>query len=537
MPAPKKAGSRPASGPRCRRCWRARISCSASKRPAVPRAPGRDLSHQRRGAGLALVVLLVGRASGPGTGGIGQPRQALRSGRPARRRPDACWRDPRSETLATRFAAQWLRLQDIDLGSARCVLVPEFRFAARRCDAPRDRAVLRQPGARRPQHARSVRRPTTRSSTSGWRGTTASRTWPAIAFRRVKYVTDERRGLLGHGSILRADVAGEPHLSRAEGQVGHGGAAWDAPPPPPPPDVPDLDETAAVKDGRLLTTRERMEIHRSNPTCNACHRFMDPAGPRARQLRRHRQVAHPRERRAARHARRDVGRNAGETRRRIFARRSLELPIPLVRDFTENLMAYALGRRSSPTTCRRSARSRSQAAANDYRMSSFILGVVNSPAFQMQKPESRRAVRRMHGFSGRTLKGAALMAFITGKHIPRRTFLRERWGRRRWRCRSWRRWSAAGRSRRRRWPAERTRLVCIEMVHGAAGCNAWGATQNLWSPAAAGPRFRPGPDSARAARAVPRLPDDRQQHRRADGRSVRARPRLAATTSVRARYF
>src|SRR5262249_54082722 len=36
---------------------------------------------------------------------------------------------------------------------------------------------------------------------------------------------------------------------------------------------------------------------------------------------------------------------------------------------------------------------------------------------------------------------------------------------------------------------DRTRLVCIEMVHGAAGSNAWGATQHLWSPAATGRDF------------------------------------------------
>ena len=66
----------------------------------------------------------------------------------------------------------------------------------------------------------------------------------------------------------------------------------------------------------------------------------------------------------------------------------LDLPIPLVRTFTENLMAYALGRRveyyDMPTV-----RAISRVAAeNDHRMSSFILGIVKSPAFQMQRAES-----------------------------------------------------------------------------------------------------------------------------------------------------
>ena len=66
----------------------------------------------------------------------------------------------------------------------------------------------------------------------------------------------------------------------------------------------------------------------------------------------------------------------------------LRRPIPLVRTFTENLMAYALGRRIEyydKPTVRAIAR---DAEDNDYRMSSFILGVVKSRAFQMSRAES-----------------------------------------------------------------------------------------------------------------------------------------------------
>ncbi|MCZ6858148.1 MAG: DUF1552 domain-containing protein, partial [Gemmatimonadetes bacterium] len=80
------------------------------------------------------------------------------------------------------------------------------------------------------------------------------------------------------------------------------------------------------------------------------------------------------------------------------------------------------------------------------------------------------------------------MEFITGKHLSRRTVLRglgatvalpfldamvparQLWAK-----------TAA--------LIDRTRLVCIEMVHGAAGSNEWGATQNLWSPGAVGRDF------------------------------------------------
>jgi hypothetical protein len=80
------------------------------------------------------------------------------------------------------------------------------------------------------------------------------------------------------------------------------------------------------------------------------------------------------------------------------------------------------------------------------------------------------------------------MNFITGKHIPRRTFLRGAGatvglpildamlpaGR------SWARLAAE---------TDATRLVAIEIVHGAAGCNEWGAKQHLWSPARTGRDF------------------------------------------------
>jgi len=88
------------------------------------------------------------------------------------------------------------------------------------------------------------------------------------------------------------------------------------------------------------------------------------------------------------------------------------------------------------------------------------------------------------------------MTFIAGKHIPRRTVLRGLgatvalpfldamvparglWSR-----------TASAAS------LDRTRLVCIEMVHGAAGSNAWGATQHLWSPAATGRDFDLAPSA------------------------------------------
>src|SRR5690606_27897795 len=98
------------------------------------------------------------------------------------------------------------------------------------------------------------------------------------AFRRVDYPDDRRRGLLGHASILTLTS----HAGRTSPVLR---GKWimevvmGTPPPPPPPGVPPLEETSdASQEGRVLTTKERMEMHRANPTCNACHRFIDPIG-------------------------------------------------------------------------------------------------------------------------------------------------------------------------------------------------------------------------------------------------------------------
>jgi hypothetical protein len=157
------------------------------------------------------------------------------------------------------------------------------------------------------------------------------------------------------------------------------------PPPPPPPGVPDLEQTAGVQQGRVLTTRERMEAHRSAAVCNSCHRFMDPIGL---SLDNFDVIGQWR-----------IKENGAplDTRGQLYdgtpvaspmdlQRALLQRPVPIVRNFTKNLMTYALGRRVEYYDMPAIRGIAANAAANDYRMSSFILGVVKSDAFRMQKP-------------------------------------------------------------------------------------------------------------------------------------------------------
>ena len=127
-----------------------------------------------------------------------------------------------------------------------------------------------------------------------------------------------------------------------------------------------------------------MEEHRSNPTCSSCHRFIDPIGLALDNYDvtgrwRIREHGSPLDTRGELYDGTPVDSPAS------LQAALLKRPVLLVRTFTENLMAYALGRRVEyydQPTVRRIAR---QAKSQGYRLSAFILGVVESDAFQMQR--------------------------------------------------------------------------------------------------------------------------------------------------------
>ncbi|HUE87074.1 MAG TPA: DUF1592 domain-containing protein [Vicinamibacterales bacterium] len=301
-----------------------------------------------------------------------------------REQTDRMLRDPRSETLATRFAAQWLRLQDIYLVQPDAFWFPNFD--SQLADAMRRETELFFDNLVRED--RSIMDLFEADYTFVNQRLARHYGIPNVAgerFQRVKYVDDTRRGVLGHASVLVLTS-----MANRTSPVLRGKWVMEAllgtPPPPPPPDVPDLDETAAAKGGRLLTTRERLEMHRANPTCSACHRFMDPVGLALDNFDvtgkwRIRENGAPLDTRGQMWDGRAVD-SPADLRKAL-----LEFPELLVRNFAENLMAYALGRRVESydmPTIRSIAR---QAAAKDYRLSSFVHGVVNSPAFLMQKAE------------------------------------------------------------------------------------------------------------------------------------------------------
>src|SRR5690606_16869384 len=112
------------------------------------------------------------------------------------------------------------------------------------------------------------------------------------------------------------------------------------PPPPPPPGVPDLEETEGGVDGRFLTTRQRMEMHRASPQCRSCHLFMDPIGLALDNFDvdakwRTRENGMPLDTRGELYDGTPIT-NPMELQQALLKR-----PTPLIRTFTQNLMAYA----------------------------------------------------------------------------------------------------------------------------------------------------------------------------------------------------
>jgi cytochrome c553 len=301
--------------------------------------------------------------------------------------------DPRAEALADRFAAQWFRLQDIDKVHPDPNFYPNFDENV--ADAMRTETKLFFNSLVRED--KSVLELLTADYTFVNERVARHYGLPNVSgagFRRVDISATPRRGLLGHGGILALTSVADRTSPVLRGK-------WvmevllGTPPPPPPPDVPDLDASAAAKDGRLLTTRERMEIHRTNATCNACHRFMDPIG-----------LALDNFDVTARWRQRENGMTIDTTGDFYDGTRVTSLgelsavlvkrPTPLVRNFTENLMAYGLGRRVEyfdQPTIRAIAKS---AEANNYRISSFILGVIKSDAFRMRRVEAETTNAEKH---------------------------------------------------------------------------------------------------------------------------------------------
>jgi hypothetical protein len=303
--------------------------------------------------------------------------------------------DPRSRSLATRFAEQWLRLPDLEPMHPDVRMYPDFHD----------------------QLKKSMRRETelffeslVREDRSALELLTADYTFlderlarhyriPGVVgtdFRKVAYPDAMRRGILGHGSVLTLTS----HAHRTS-PVLRGKWVMEVllgnPPPPPPPDVPELEESGEAEEGRLLSVREQMERHRANPACQSCHVMIDPIG-----------LALENFDATGGWRIKDNGVPV-DTSGELYDGTPLESPEDLreallahqtsfLRTFTENLMAYALGRRVEYFDMPAIRAIVKEAKSDEYRMSSFVLGIVTSEAFRMKAAAAAEETEMQGGF-------------------------------------------------------------------------------------------------------------------------------------------
>ena len=182
--------------------------------------------------------------------------------------------DPKSQAFVNNFGGQWLHLRNLETSTPDPELFPTFdeglRRAFRRETELFFESILRENRSvfdlLNANYSFLNQRLAEHYGVPGIYGS---------QFRRVNFNDPNRGGLLGQGSILT--VTSYPNRTSVvqrgkwvlENLLG-------APPPPAPPDVPDLKPHG--KDGRLLSMREQMDLHRANPICASCHVRMDPIG-------------------------------------------------------------------------------------------------------------------------------------------------------------------------------------------------------------------------------------------------------------------
>jgi len=180
--------------------------------------------------------------------------------------------DPRADALVSNFAGQWLQLRNVETVKPDPVIFP-FDEALRQSFSTETAlfvsSIFRED--------RSLLDLLSADYTFINQRLAEHYGIPRVYgshFRRVKLTGENRRGLLGQGSVLA--VTSYPNRTSVvqrgkwvlENLLG-------TPPPPPPPDVPEL---KAAPHGKVLSMREQMQVHRANAVCAACHSRMDPIG-------------------------------------------------------------------------------------------------------------------------------------------------------------------------------------------------------------------------------------------------------------------
>ncbi len=287
--------------------------------------------------------------------------------------------DPRSKALIDNFAEQWLHLRNLKNSNPDLAAFPDFDDNLRQSMQEETErffdSIMRED--------RSVMDLLNADYTFVNERLARHYGIPNIygsRFRRIT-VPDNRRGLLGQASILT--VTSYPNRTSP---VERG--KWiltnllGVPPQPPPPNIPPLPESGT--DGKMVSLRERMEKHRTNPVCAGCHRAMDPIGFAMENYDgvgrwRSKEDGQPIDPKGTLFTGASV--DGVAARRAEIAKR----PDVFVGVLTEKMLTYAMGRGIEHYDMPAVRKIVRDARASNYRFSSIVLGVARSVPFQMKE--------------------------------------------------------------------------------------------------------------------------------------------------------
>ncbi len=300
--------------------------------------------------------------------------------------------DPKSSALTANFADQWLHLQNLKGVSPDLFEFPDFDRTL--ADAMRretellfDNIVREDSDVTDLLTAKYTFVNERLAKHYGIPDVLGSR------FRRVPLTDPNRFGLLGHSSILTITSTAIRTSPVQRGKYVME-VLLGTPPPPPPPNVPALPENADLRTGHVakpLSVRERLEEHRKNAVCAACHRMMDPIGFSLENFD------------AIGVWRTNDSGFRIDPSGKMFDGAKLDGPVSLrqailnhsdvfLGNFAENLLSYGIGRVIEPSdmpVVRSVAR---EAGRNNNHFSSFVLAIVKSTPFQMRRAEESTSV-------------------------------------------------------------------------------------------------------------------------------------------------
>jgi hypothetical protein len=296
-------------------------------------------------------------------------------------------RDGKADALVRNFAGQWLRLRELDAAQPQ-----DPAFNKQLSDAFRQETELLFADLVRED--RSVL--SLIDSDYTWLNDQLARHYGIAGvrgeyMRRVPLPADSpRRGLLGHGSILTATSVANRTSPVVRG-------AWivedlmGAPVPTPPPGVEtDLGSESVPVDVVANTLRDRLELHRANPSCASCHQIMDPIGLALENFD------------LVGRWRTEENGFALDTTTELMDGTPINGPVALRRalldrgdavasTIIEKLLSYALGRHLHSPDMAAVRRIAASAAEQQYRFSDLVLGIVQSDPFRMNIVEAPAA--------------------------------------------------------------------------------------------------------------------------------------------------